>query len=528
MDAGEHNATARFELRSGEPIRRWEIAALAVAMALSCAFGLANLDAPSLWHDELLHAYVSKSITETGSARLPSGVAYHNGTTYHLLLAPVIRFFGMGETVLRAPSVIITAINTGLVFGLVRLLFGGGPAALTCVFFALSPWTVAWSRQVNFYPLQQSLYLIFVIAFVMCVTREGRARWASASVGIAVYVLAVLTSYHSILFLGGVGAFAVMCWIVDRRQNRLWLVSSGVVGVLGVLTLLSFSGLMNPLDREAVFDRGGLGGAMVDPLRSARGYYTLWLRQNLSIGFFIVAVAGSIALPIREGRRGWFALAAFWIPLAILTFLIGYRRPRFMFFIYPLYVAMYAYALWCVPSLIRRMQGTTQGRFVAGLLAVFLLRLAWSFCLLTGDSIEAASGADTTLARRHPQWKEPCAYVRERIGGGDVVVVTTTYLPVLHYVGRVDNWYPTRALWWEVDESGRDDLKELEDFQAYMREHPKGYFIAEWWRFHRALEVPEGEDLRRDVRWVQENLTRIDEASSRDVTVWAWGVDDAE
>jgi 4-amino-4-deoxy-L-arabinose transferase-like glycosyltransferase len=517
---------SRIEFGAGVPLRRWHAVVLAVSIVASLGLGFANIAKPSLWHDELLHAYVSKSIAETGESRLPSGVPYYNGTTYHLLLTPFIKAFGMTETALRSPSVVVSTANVALTFIVVRHLLGNGPAALTALLLALSPWTVAWSRQVNFYPLQQTLYLAFLLSALGVVARSGRTRWVCAGVAVAAYVLAVLTSYHSILFLGAAGLFAGIGWLTETDRRRFWSIVLVGLTLLGVGTLLAFSGLMNPLDRQAVFDRGGLGGQIVDPLRSTRGYYTLWLRQNLSVGFFLVAMAGTGALLVREGKRGWLTILAFWVPVLILTFLIGYRRPRFMYFAFPFYIAAIAYALWMVPLLFRRLRATTAGRFVAGLTAVFLLRLAWSFILLTGDSIGAASGADTTLARRHPQWKEPCAYVKERLTP-DIAVVTTTYLPVLHYVGRVDNWYPSRVLWWEVDESGMDDLKELEDFQAFMRAHPKGYYIAEWWRFHRALEVPEGEELRRDVRWVMENLTRIDEACSQDVVVWAWGMDDA-
>jgi hypothetical protein len=149
------------------------------------------------------------------------------------------------------------------------------------------------------------------------------------------------------------------------------------------------------------------------------------------------------------------------------------------------------------------------------IVVLFLLRLGVSTYTLTNDSINAARGADTTLARRHPQWREPSAYVRENLDRA--VVVTTTYLPALHYIGQVDNWYPTEYLWWEEDETGYRDLETFDDFKEYVGAHPKGFYIAEWWRWDR------NDFLSEEVAWVEAHLRRIVEASSDDVTVYAWG-----
>ena len=96
----------------------------------------------------------------------------------------------------------------------------------------------------------------------------------------------------------------------------------------------------------------------------------------------------------------------------------------------------------------------------------------------------------------------------------------------MHYVGEVDDWYPSHALWWEIDESGKDNLKTLEDLQTYMERNPRGYFISEWWRFDRNVAPMLDGDFDPDIKWVRENMTRIEEASNDDVTVWTWGLDE--
>jgi hypothetical protein len=155
---------------------------------------------------------------------------------------------------------------------------------------------------------------------------------------------------------------------------------------------------------------------------------------------------------------------------------------------------------------------------VAFPLVLVLGRLALSAAYLTRDSIHTARGADSTLATRHPQWRRPCLYVREHLSD-DTAVIATTYIPVFHYVRRVDDWYPSRCIPWEVDETGLPGLRNVPALEAFVAAHPKGYFVAEWWRFD---VYPE---LAPDRTWVQTHMKRVDEASSADVTLYAWGMD---
>jgi hypothetical protein len=151
----------------------------------------------------------------------------------------------------------------------------------------------------------------------------------------------------------------------------------------------------------------------------------------------------------------------------------------------------------------------------AALILVFGARTALSTACLVEDSVSVARGKTDTLAGSHPDWRTACAYVRAH--GNDGAVLTTSYLPVLYYAGRVDDWYPSRVVVWEYAESGLDGLKTLDDLKAFVVQHPRGYFLAEYRRFEHAPYFAE------DIAWVTANMRRIDEASSRDVTVYAWG-----
>ncbi len=150
-------------------------------------------------------------------------------------------------------------------------------------------------------------------------------------------------------------------------------------------------------------------------------------------------------------------------------------------------------------------------------IGLFGLRTGVSGYYLVQDSWEASAGADITLATRHPQWRGPCQYVRERLQP-DIAVVTCTWVTTLYYVGRVDNWYPIRHFLPESWETGTEGLRTVDDLAAYMAEYPRGYLIVEWQRFWNF------DPTQEDVAWVSAHMNLIPEACSGDVRVYSWGI----
>lgn len=498
------------------------------------AFGLAapNLDAPSLWHDELVHVYVAKSIAEGAGPRLPSGSFYPSTFSYHALLALPIALFGDGPAAVRLPSGALSSLNVLLLYLLTRRLLGRETALVAAFLLAFSPWAVAWARQARMYTFQQGLYLVFLLA-AWEVFRRGSARHAAAA--LAAFGAGVLASFHSVLFGAAIAAYGgiVGVWraytappgtgFAARWLNR-WLGMAGAALGAAGLTLLALRLTLNEIDQSAVFATG-IGGVQLDPQRVDRWYYLRWLWNNLSIGYFLAACAGTVIAVRKEGARGLYLALAFWAPALVLTFLIGYRRPRFLFFAYPVYTALGAAAIVWAGGWLARLarepgRRTLPRACLAVVLVLFGVRLAWSTALLAGDALEAARGAHTTLAVRHPQWAGPCAWVQaERQGEA---VLTTTFLPVHYYLGHVDGWFPSRFTWWEVQESGCRGLDSLEALQAFTRDFPNGFFIAESSRFEMWKDHGDLRTLREEFDWVEANMTRIPEASSPDVTVYRW------
>ncbi len=503
------------------PVGRWELGLVALAVIIALCLGLANIGAPSLWHDELVQVFVAKSIADNFQPALPSGNLQVSGSIFSFVQAPFVSLLGDSEAVVRFPAVVFGALSVVVAFFLVRKLLGRETALVFAFLLATSPWQVAWSREARFCTLQELLYLCFLwAAWCVCESDSLKSTLRACLMACLSYLAAVITLFHSTLFLGPIGLYVFLVGLKEHRLKSRWVYICCAIGVTGISTLAVYKFSLPALDQEAIFDRSGLGGSMFDANRAKRMFYLIWLYQNLSTGLFIAALLGTAAMLVKEKRRGLYISLAFWVPLLVSTFLIGYRRPRFIFYAYPFYVALHSYGLVFLVKLVLaslRQDQPFLRKAVSIVVLAFLAVTGWSIISLCGDSIVTAKGADITLARRHPQWRGPCEYVRENLDD-DTAVLTTTYLAGLYYVGRVDNWYPTLGVFWESGESGLEGLKTIEDLQAFMKVHPKGYFIAEWKRFGRWYKGA----LADQVKWVNDNLTLVEEASNKDVFVYSW------
>jgi 4-amino-4-deoxy-L-arabinose transferase-like glycosyltransferase len=503
-------------------IAPWEWILLTLAILASLTLGFSNLSAPSLWHDELVQVYVAKQTVDTGIPQQLSGRFYPSGLAYSYILAAFIAILGDTEFAVRAPSVLAAGANVLLLFLLLRPLFGRATAMVACWSLAVFPWSVAWSREARFYSLHQTTYLaVLLFSWHALNASTPRAAYRNGVIALFAYTSGVLTALHSALFTVAVGVNGAIQSLSDRSLRSRGTAVFLCAVLAGAVTTVVYVGLLPQADYDAIFKEGGIGGETskphLDRQRSARAFYFIFLAYNLSTGYLLLAMAGFILMTAKEGRRGIYIALAFWIPLLALTFLIGYRRYRFMFFAYPMYVAAHAYAMCWMGQFVWRARGNALRSLIAVLIVAFSLRVGVSTLKLLASSIDAASGANVTLARRHPQWREPGQYVRDQLREQDAVL-SVTYLPALYYVGRCDDWFPSRMLPWEHIDSGLEGLGDIEALQAFIKDHPTGYFLAE---SRRLQAVPK---LYTDWAWVETHMKRIPEASNEDITVYTWGI----
>ena len=242
------------------PPQIWEYGLLAAAVATSLALGFSHLGTPSLWHDELVHVFVAKSVAATGRFLLPSGRPYVNASLYNAILAGFIRFLGDTEAAVRTPSVLLGAACVGLTYVVTRTLLGRACGIVAAFALALSPWSVAWSREARPYALQQLLYLCMLYAawrMLEADSHRASMKWAAAC--LLAYLAGAATSLHSILFLLPLGVYALAMAAHAKRLKSRWTVICAGVAVVGLVTLCLYRLTLPKGDQLAIFAGGGLG-----------------------------------------------------------------------------------------------------------------------------------------------------------------------------------------------------------------------------------------------------------------------------
>ena len=498
-------------------VEKWEILLVAFAVTIALFLGSTNLATPSLWHDEAVQVAVAKNIVATGQPLLPSGRPHAVAPVYNAIMAGFVYLFGSGEGAVRMPSVLFGGVNVVLLYLVTRSLLGRSTALIAAFALALSPWSLAWSRQARFYAFQQTLYLATTgIAWQLFKARDTKRMLGWGTALVAAYLLGIGTSLHSLLFLAGIGAYAFCMMLFDPPDRKRWLIWWLASCLVFALSVFFYWLTLPQMDASIVFSPIATEGV---PWL----YYLDWLAGNLGATFFILALAGTVLLLYREKREGLYTALCFWGPVLVLSVFITYRKHRFMYFAFPFYGVLFSYALIRMSAFVRTTFSAPATRktvwHVAGavLIVLFGARTAWSAIRLVGNSFSVARGNDTTLATRHPQFRKPCEYVRTHLTN-DTTVLTDTFVTVLYYVGRVDNWYPNRCIPGEYWEAGPMGLKDVRELQEYIVQHPKGFFICEWFRFWHSPV------LKEDVDWVDANMKRIDEACSGDVRVYSWGM----
>lgn len=506
--------------QDSDPVPRrvslFEVLAVLLAFLAALVLGFSNLGVPSIWHDEAVQIFVAKNLWETGRPLLPSGHLHPVAPVFNAVMALFMGMFGTGEIAVRTPAVLFSGINVLLTFLLVRRLLGPLPSVVAAWALALSPWSLAWAREARFYSSQQTWYLFMLLATWGLVNAQNRrtfVAWSCAS--IAAYLLGVGTSLHSVLFLGPLAGYSALMVVLDRKRRCYWLPIAGASCATGVATMVIYRLTLPAADIGAVFTNAGLGATSLLSGNVDVPYYFAWLWNNLGSGFLLLATLGFALMLVRKGRGGLFAALGFLAPVLALTFLVAYRRHRFMYFAYPMYVAAFSYAACELGRFVWHARRSGWRMAASVLILLFAARLGVSAVRLVGDTLDVACGAHTTLATRHPQWRGPCQYVRERIDS-QTAVLTTTYVTTLYYVGRVDNWFPSGPLFYEAWETGVQGLATIDDLRAFMDKHPRGFFLAEWGRFFQhETQAPER-------AWVNEHMTLVEEASSPDVKVYRW------
>jgi mannosyltransferase len=415
-------ASPRGTDESGPTRREW-IWILAL-IAVSVALGLYRLGAKGLWVDEGLSAAIARHdplrvLDAAWSLPTPGAIALY----YEVLHFWTI--FGNSEFVLRALSVLCTAIAIPVVYSLGVRLAGSRAALVAAFLIAGSPFVVEYSQEARPYAMVLLLSAASSLALLRAIEQPTWRRWIAYAV-LAVASLYVHDTMAFVLLVHGIWALIT----VPIRDRRFWrvVVAFGAIG----LSALPLAGLLS----EPVF-------TWVPPLTLS------WLTTILIsvtggthplLVFWLGAVGlGTIATlsRLRQGRVGWsmaLAVALGLVPI-LIEVAISVRRP----------MLEERYLMVSVPGL-----AVCAG---IGIAAIPWDKIRWlSVALFVALAVVALSRWYT--AEPKEGWREAEQIIAAEFHAGDGVVVYPEYcrLPFDYYLvqdtslsSRVEPVFPAVA-----------------------------------------------------------------------------------
>lgn len=465
--------TERVQRPSWERRLTWLL--LLVLLAGAVVLRWLYIQRVSLFFDEYVSLYAARTVLQRGLPLFPSGNFYTHGLLFTYLEAPVLWTFGLNETILRLPSLLLS-IGTGVVvFAVGRRLFSNTAGLVAAAAVAMDPEAIIWGGRARMYTLLQLLVLLAAWVFYQAAIADDhpRRRWLA----LGLLVAAMFSQAEAALLLPTFGLA-----LLAARGVR-WCLRLSVVGPF----LLGLAGF------AAVISGGNLGEAShLEQIGEVRPYLTLFSSSLLGglrgfapafvdvwrLPFALLAVAGLVQLLRRPGRRS--PLLYLYLVLAVvlgeLLFLAGptWQVPRYAFMLLPL--------LWLIAGAVlgRWLRPAWMGAAIALGLAVFVGITGYS------TAFTQEWGYDRAFRHIQPLWQP-----------GDVVLTTNPPASAL-YLGRCDYYVMQIGLGEDLMDgpsgsrvdrwTGAPLLNTVDQLRELLATTPRVWLVVDGWRFQSWFE----------------------------------------
>lgn len=336
-----------------------------------------GLDRPALWRDEAVTAGMARRPLGSFFAVLGQIDAVHG--LYYLLMNGVVRLFGDGEDVLRAPSVLGAVLAAWATAELGRRLGGTRVGLFAGTLVAISPALSRYAQEARQYTLTTGLAVLATLLLVRAVQeRRGLTGYGT--------VLCLLGLLHLFTLLLVPAHLITVLLLRDRDLLLRWAaVTCLALAPCAMLAAVALPqsgqvGWIEPPDAVAVTE-------MLDSLAGSPGFF-----------------AFSVVLILLGRHAGVWRTAAPWMILPpVFLLVVSLWNPFYVF----------RYVLFCLPA-------------VALLVAAGMDRLRWSAgvpVLLAAALLTVpAHQAERRPSERADDLRALAAIIRAESGPGDGIV----------------------------------------------------------------------------------------------------------
>jgi len=433
------------------------------------------------WVDELYHVFAAIGILTTGHPLLPSGLLYERSIITTLLITGAFKVLGVSEFAARLPFLIIGILSITVTYFLVREIYTHHIALLTVFFLSISPWQLYWSTNVRMYILLQLLYLIFLYSgYKLLKELENRdlnkKRVSMLFVGlIAVLILTYYVHQFYILFIA-TGAAYLFYLAFKNLSSRNGIFKKRIpLLIFTISAILIFAALLySKIPHTPTYTPIGM--------RMGMEFYTLLLVRYFPLYTLFAAVSVIAILWKEENRdRAPIVIFGFLVPFLLLSLLLDQKNSRYLFFTFPLLMAMAAHGVYEAWEKATRFRRKTLAKSLV-LLAIALLLI--QTCIGTYSMIYS-DYQPLPYEDPHPHWRYASEYVEKNMKE-DEIVLSTMPICTLYYLGKTDYWLRQNEYYGYIDQQGvlRDRYTGamiLKDYETFINEikGKHGWIIAD-------------------------------------------------
>ena len=397
--------------------------------------------------DELYHVFAARGWLESGELRVAEG-AYDRASLFTLLVAAALALLGDSLEVARLVSVLAGVALVVLVFLWTRAVAGAGAAWVAALLLCFWPDAIRLSQLARFYTLHGLAFWLGAIGTYRLFTRPaGGVELGLLAAGtLGAFALALHLQPVTLIGVLGIGTWIalarVLPWLTaSLPAPRRWLIGGAAVALGGLAGLL----VLQTTPGAALLAQYRATPLWMAELSAPVWFYHLELLQDFPTLWSLTGLAVLVGLASRPQPTA-FCACVFAVAFVALSF-AGPKGPRFAYHVLPFLFVLWGIALagiwprlWgFVEEAARRARAWLgldwAGRW--GTYAILGLVLAQAV-LANGTSIKSAAellGVDLL-----PDPARAWASVRPQLEPwlDATVVVTTSELPALYYLGRHD------------------------------------------------------------------------------------------
>lgn len=532
-----------------------------------------NLGRPSLWVDEVNFVFAAKSISEIGQPTLPSGYVYTRAPIYTAVTGYFYRFLGINEASTRLPAALFGVLANLLVYWIAARIFNHRVGLWALFFVTFSPFEIGWSRTARMYTMLQFFTLMTIYGFIRAFENmdtvqdkipkvrikfrfnqwikqfwknyRGALFWILFSL---VFVVVAFQKIHFLIIFALGGLFislifiAIGCWI-GRGQflNRYMIVVITVFILSGLVWILYPKlGRMTQFFLSYIPPWAEGGTNAQNPLNL---YNFLIEPYRFPFGCFFIL--GSIQVFVRIRKNGIILFFCFLFPFLILSFIFTHRIPVYLYYVYPIFLILAAYAVdnllnserQNILNLFNRNQDRDrllnkrfQQRYKSLLFYLFLMIFIFSPWFRISLKIPFQGDGVFNMAVTYNEWKEAISFVKSSAGSNDLII---TSLPLMAQFYKLPadytlNWsllHQAKELdmkneqdRWKDNYAGVECIEHFTKLKELVASHNRGWIILEKYHFEHEQYIPK--EVRNGIESI---LGKPFQTKRNTILVYSWG-----